>query len=299
MWWRVSLVVLVLGGCQSKGPEVSASDSPSSTKASTLTPLQVKNQETLLALAKAGDDPTKVRVVDHRAYFSSEAAAKEYIEAAEKLGGVSIIRTNHGAHAVKSQIKQTTDATTVDRISGELNAAAVAAGGEYDSWGSPVMSKSNKNQSGKVDPEQKIRDDIRSSGFSMMSVMEDGDGPGFTYSIGIHQTIKAPEVVVIGPSPDLAQHLVQAYYLRVRDGEEFESNKEYSDFLTKFKVRFEAVHNGHYEDYFGRAIDHYGGQEFPVLQMILPSTSGVWPWDANASEEFKSGQPVLSRMPVK
>lgn len=299
MWWRVSLVLLVLGGCQSKAPEGDSAPGASSPKASTLTPLQIRNRETLAALAKAGDDPTKIRVVDHSAYFTSEASASKYVKALDKLGFESITRSRRGAYGVKSQIGHATDAATIDRISAELDAAAKKAGGEYDSWGSPVMLKSSKSQSGKVDPVQKIRDDIKSSGFSMMSVMEDNDGPGFTYSIGIYQTAKAPEVVVIGPSHDLAQHLVNAYYLRTLDGEKFEANQEYGDFIAKFKVRFEAVPKGHYDDYFGRAIDNYGGSDFPVLQMILPSTSGVWPWDPNASEGLKSGQPVLSRTPVK
>ena len=35
------------------------------------------------------------------------------------------------------------------------------------------------------------------------------------------------------------------------------------------------------------------GNSFPVLQLVFPDKSGIWPWDENASEEFKRYQPVL------
>jgi hypothetical protein len=39
----------------------------------------------------------------------------------------------------------------------------------------------------------------------------------------------------------------------------------------------------------------YGGGPFDALQLIYPTTSGVWPWDAEADEWLRVWQPLLER----
>ena len=37
-----------------------------------------------------------------------------------------------------------------------------------------------------------------------------------------------------------------------------------------------------------------GGPDFEAVQLIWPTTSGVWPWEPAASEWFRSNQPLLA-----
>jgi hypothetical protein len=125
--------------------------------------------------------------------------------------------------------------------------------------------------------------------------MEEGDLPPFAYSIGITQETNQPEVLVIGLKRELAHSIVNEYNDRVRAGERFEAGKNYSGFIEGFDVLAEKVPLSQYDEYVGQALSYYGGSRFELLQLVYPTTSGVWPWSAEASEWFRNHQPVLSR----
>lgn len=123
--------------------------------------------------------------------------------------------------------------------------------------------------------------------------MEEGEYPRFTYSIGIQEETSKPEIIVTGLKQELAHWLVNEYNNRVREGEQIEAGKYYEDFLEGFKVTFRLVEKKHYDEYFGWAKWFYDGDNFQVLQLIYPSTSGIWPWDDEAVEEYKWFVPQL------
>lgn len=141
--------------------------------------------------------------------------------------------------------------------------------------------------------DDRTKEDIAKFGCSVIHVLEEGTLPPFTYSIGIQQQTGAPEVVVIGLKRPVAHFVVNEYNRRVCSGEKFEAKKFYSDFLEDFDIFFEEVSVSVYEDYFGQNIDFYGGRNFDVLQMIYPTTKGIWPWDEDAPQSFKEWQPIL------
>lgn len=135
--------------------------------------------------------------------------------------------------------------------------------------------------------------DIEKYGCHILHVMEDETGPPFAYSIGIEKTSNRPELVVTGLKRKLAQWIINEYNNRIRAGESFEADKFYSGFLGDFDVMFRPVLKEHYEEYFGWGRWLYKGDEFRVLQLIWPSTSGVWPWDPAATEDYTYFMPLL------
>ena len=78
-------------------------------------------------------------------------------------------------------------------------------------------------------------------------------------------------------------------------GERFEVGKYYEGFLEGFEIYIGAVPPSVYSDYFGQNIDFYDGRDFQVLQVIYPTTKGVWPWADDAPESFLHWQPVLAK----
>jgi hypothetical protein len=56
---------------------------------------------------------------------------------------------------------------------------------------------------------------------------------------------------------------------------------------------FKFVDKKHYPEYFGWAKWLYKKDDFNVLQLIYPSTSGVWPWDKDAPDAYKWFIPKL------
>lgn len=144
--------------------------------------------------------------------------------------------------------------------------------------------------------DERTRDDIAKYGCTVMHVMEEGESPPFAYSIGINQETGAPEIVVIGLKQPMAHFIVNEYNRRVRSGEQLEVGKFYSEFIEGFEVFVEEVPKSAYDDYFGQAIDFYGGRDFKVVQIIYPTTKGIWPWAESAPKSFQAWQPILAKV---
>ena len=140
--------------------------------------------------------------------------------------------------------------------------------------------KSNSDESWR----SRIVANIEHYGCHVIHVLEDDTGPGFTYSIGIEERSSHPEMIATGLKREVGLWIVNEYNRRIMAGEIFLPDQLYSGFLEGFDVLFKPVEKVHYPDYFGRGQAFYGGNDFRVLQLIFPSTSGIWPWDKNASE---------------
>lgn len=143
--------------------------------------------------------------------------------------------------------------------------------------------------------DQKTKEDIAKYGCSVMHVFDtEGDLPSFAYSIGIQQQSGAPEVVVIGLNRPMAHSVINEYNRRTREGERFKIGKYYDEFLGGFEVCIGAVSRSAYDEYFGQTTDFYDGRKFDVIQIVYPTTKGVWPWAPDASEWFIQCQPILT-----
>ena len=146
--------------------------------------------------------------------------------------------------------------------------------------------------------EKKALQNIEEYGNHVISVME-GDGyPRFTYSIGINKTQFKPDIIILGLKPELAHSIANNYRDRLLSGEIIKPGKYYSDFIGNFDVVFEKVACKYYKDYFGWARWLHEGDDFEMLQLIWPTTNGVWPWDDDTSEYYNWAQPVLNESGV-
>jgi hypothetical protein len=141
--------------------------------------------------------------------------------------------------------------------------------------------------------EQKALADIEQYGCHIIHVLEDEKGPPFSYSVGVQKSSGVPEVIVIGLKRPVAQFVINEYNRRIRAGERFEAGTRHEGFLEGFSVQFEIVAPEHF-DYFGWDWWYYDGNCFDVLQIIYPTTIGIWPWDPTASESFRKRQPILA-----
>ncbi len=134
--------------------------------------------------------------------------------------------------------------------------------------------------------EERALSDIKEYGCHIIHIMEEDQYPRFSYSIGIEKNTNQPEIIITGLNHEIAHWLINEYNNRVKSGVVFEANKYYSGFLDEFEVTFKEVEKKHYQEYFGWAKWLYKGDSFKVLQLIYPSTSGVWPWDSGAPEDY-------------
>ncbi len=139
--------------------------------------------------------------------------------------------------------------------------------------------------------------DIEKYGCHVIHVGAEDDLPPFSYSVGIQRSSGAPEVVIIGLEQPISHFVVNEYNRRVRAGERFRSGQTASGFLEGFDVLILSVDRIHYPEYFGWDRWLYRGNDFDVLQLVWPSTEGIWPWQAGAFDGFEKWQPILSVLP--
>lgn len=140
---------------------------------------------------------------------------------------------------------------------------------------------------------ERIHQNIEKYGCHVTHVMEDEDGPSFTYSTGIQKHTGQPEVLVSGLDKDMSHFLVNEYNYRIKDGERFAADKFYDEFLEGFQVTFKDIDQKHYDDYLCCCQWYYDGDYFRALHMIWPSMEGIWPWEKKATKEYRYFLPRL------
>jgi hypothetical protein len=144
--------------------------------------------------------------------------------------------------------------------------------------------------------DKRVADDVQKFGCHVISVFDPEEKhPLFTYSIGIYECSKAPEAIVIGLKASLGSYIVNEYNRRVRTGEVFRRGILYEGFLEGFAVYVEPAKSAVVAAYSFGCDRYYKGAKYPTVQIVWPSTSGVWPWQARASEWLRSNQPMLGR----
>lgn|SRR5690606_18113021 len=158
----------------------------------------------------------------------------------------------------------------------------------------PQLSDDPKHRAG----EEKCIADIATHDLHVLRVHGDNDWPEFTYSVGLHERFGIPEVIILGLRGELAHSLLNELAARAREGERIAAGDTLSGLLEGFDVVLLPVPEHHIEPHFGWALWYYDGRPFPAVQLVYPTTSGIWPWDPEASEHFKANQPLLESVPV-
>ncbi len=142
--------------------------------------------------------------------------------------------------------------------------------------------------------EEKALADIARFGCHVIHVLAEGDLPPFSYSVGVQRSAATPEVIIVGLKREISHFLVNQYNERVRAGERFAAGRFYAGFLEDLDVTFERVDRRHYREHLGWNRWLYSGDQFEVLQLVYPTTSGVWPWDPDGPVLFGPLQPLLT-----
>lgn len=141
--------------------------------------------------------------------------------------------------------------------------------------------------------EQTILDNVEEYGWHINAIPEDDEGPAFAYSIGMYRKLAHPEIIMIGQRIENMHGIINHIGDLIRAGQRFEDGGIYPGVLEGYDVCFRLVAREHYPDYFGYTRWFYNGDDFPVLQCIWPSRSGLFPWDSTVRAAFRGRQPLL------
>jgi len=144
--------------------------------------------------------------------------------------------------------------------------------------------------------DQRVAEDVAKFGCHVISVFDPEEKlPNFSYSVGIEESSSAPEAIVIGVKPALGHAMINEYNDQVRKGVKFKRGILYPGFLEGFEIFIEPAKSSLLSEYTLGCSRYYSGAAYSVVQLIYPTTTGLWPWQASASEWFRANQPMLGR----
>jgi hypothetical protein len=146
--------------------------------------------------------------------------------------------------------------------------------------------------------DQKLRrwllDQAEEHGNAIVQIGGDESAAPYAFTVGAWRRFGVAEAVVVGLPPEMSQVLLCAYVQQARAGERFLPGTVYEGFFDGVAVAFEQVAKGWYPEYLGSAFLLYAKGEFPAVQIIVPTSDGIWPWEPDAPPGFARWQPILT-----
>ena len=149
-------------------------------------------------------------------------------------------------------------------------------------------------KSGEGKSEQKVIDDIASHGWHCVNIMEEGELPPYSFTIGLFHSYGHPELIIFGLRAEIAHQILAIAADAAKDGTPLDLSEPTDALLSNYTCCFGQVPVTEYHDHVGYCRWYYQGDDFPLYQIIWPSRSGSFPWHADATPEFKAIQPVIS-----
>jgi len=138
-----------------------------------------------------------------------------------------------------------------------------------------------------------LPDDVKSLiaeyGWAGIGVGEDEDSPCFTYSIGLFETYRHPEIIIFGISFQMAHTFIcDLVEMIAEDNRTFRPEIRYTDLLqNEVPVYFRKLNDETKDKYLCQADVYYDGvKRFPALQLVWPDKDNRFPWDKDCDPKI-------------
>jgi len=120
------------------------------------------------------------------------------------------------------------------------------------------------------------------------------DAEPFAYTVGLHRLFQHPEVLLTGLRAQTAMGVLNALGNKIRDGARYETGERIAGVLTGgMSVALRPIKSKQtYRDYLGYALWFYGGDWFPVVQLVWPDKKNVLPTESGFDPALAAKQPL-------
>lgn len=144
--------------------------------------------------------------------------------------------------------------------------------------------------------DEKLLGDVRDHGWHVVGVLDDDEGPGFSFTVGVYLRTLQPEILMMGMPVEVAHHILNAVASYLMAGGTIEPGTRYSDFVEGREVLFRPIHPTQFHEYLGCANWFYrrSGVPFPALQCFWPDKQGRFPHEASFDPRLAGRQLDLS-----
>ena len=132
---------------------------------------------------------------------------------------------------------------------------------------------------------------IEKFGCAVLHIKGDAASPRFSYTVGVHDTSKNPEIIAIGLTADAAHGALNRTVALMKSGENLTIGR-HRGIVGEVECEFRLVDPKWMHHVMGRADWYYEGVEIPVLQLIYPDLENRFQTEDGFSEYFR--QPILT-----
>ncbi len=132
----------------------------------------------------------------------------------------------------------------------------------------------------------RLQSDVQTFGWQCLSVHPRlGEaGAHFTYSIGLEETFKHPEIMIFGLSNKVSHGVLSDCVQMIRSGFTFHTDVEYPDVIgSGYKIIFKVARFACLREYFGAAVRFYDDKPFRALVLFWPDKNHMFPWQESTS----------------
>lgn len=141
--------------------------------------------------------------------------------------------------------------------------------------------------------EAKLIDDVEAYGCHILQIREENGHPGWSFTVGLYDTLGCPELIVIGLKPELAQSVLNECANRLQSGTRFEDGNRANELLANVECEFKKIESKWIRQTMGYAVWFYGDDDFPVLQCVYPDLENHFAWENGFNSKFRNRQPLL------
>jgi hypothetical protein len=131
---------------------------------------------------------------------------------------------------------------------------------------------------------------VENYGWTVMHIKDEPGKPGWSFTIGLFENLRHPEVIIFGVNENKRQEILNWIGENAKREISFTVEKEHDWVLKGYKCWSKPVRAMWYKDLLGYATWFYQREEFPCVQAIWPDKQGRYPWDPSYPY---SDQPLL------
>jgi hypothetical protein len=145
--------------------------------------------------------------------------------------------------------------------------------------------------------DKQLVDDVEKFGCHIINVQEANESVGWGYSVGVYETTRQPEIIVVGLKPDTAHSVLNDCARLLKAGARFEDGHRERDLLVKVECEFRQVEQRWLRQLMGYAVWFYGNDEFPAVQCVYPDLNNRFPWEDDFDSTWRDRQALLFSNP--
>jgi hypothetical protein len=138
--------------------------------------------------------------------------------------------------------------------------------------------------------EEDVIGNVEKYGWTVMHIKDEPGKPGWSFTIGLFENFRHPEVIIFGMKQDRRHSILNWIGENAKNGNSFTPEKEHDWVLEGYKCWSRPVEKKWYRDLLGYARWFYAQEEFPCVQAIWPDKEGRYPWEPQYPY---SDQPLL------